>query len=262
MANMSFLPEDYLEKRIELRTNVICLALFVVVFTAVIGAYFVTNRQRTEVKQLHDEINAEFQEAANRITQLEQLQQRKQDMIRKANITRTLLEQVPRTLILSELINRMPPNLSLLNLELETKTTQVSTGKATALEEAKSKAKAKKDKESKGSSETVAVTDVLLKLVGVAPTDVEVSDYLESLGECDLLRDVSLSFSEEIKIGEKTLRKFQFGMKVQPDVDVNELEPTKVARNLKRNPMGPTVDPRELTGNPDAVPVSKGKRSR
>ncbi len=257
MANMSFLPEDYLERRIELRTNAICLALFVIVFSAVIGAYFVTNRQRTEVKDLHKQINDQFQDAAKRITQLEQLQKRKQDMIRKANITRSLVEQVPRTLILSELINRMPPNLSLLSFDLETKVTQTAAAaKPTALEDAKSKAKTKKKEES---PEMIAVSDVTLRLVGIAPTDVEVSNYLESLGKCPLVRDVSLSFSEEIAIEGKSLRKFQLGMRVNGDVDVREVEPTLVARNLKRNPMGPASDPADLERNRDVVPAGKKK---
>ena len=36
MDKMSFLPEDYLEKRIELRANMICLSLFAVVLVAII----------------------------------------------------------------------------------------------------------------------------------------------------------------------------------------------------------------------------------
>ena len=36
MSNMSFLPDDYVEQRIERRTNVICLLLFVVVAAGIL----------------------------------------------------------------------------------------------------------------------------------------------------------------------------------------------------------------------------------
>ena len=35
--HMSFLPEDYVERRIEQRTNIICLSLFAIVLIAVVG---------------------------------------------------------------------------------------------------------------------------------------------------------------------------------------------------------------------------------
>ena len=121
MANdLSFLPEDYLQRRIARRTNVICLALFVVVMGGVIAAWFVTDRQRREIKVLQDDVNRQYEEAAQRIDQLDQLKKKKQKMLQKAKITSALVERIPRSFLLAELINHMPATLSLLELELET----------------------------------------------------------------------------------------------------------------------------------------------
>ena len=65
----SFLPKDYLEKRIAQRTNIICASLFVVVMIAVVTAFFVTNRQRNEVKAQQEAINTRFEQAALQLEQ-------------------------------------------------------------------------------------------------------------------------------------------------------------------------------------------------
>ena len=121
MAKSSFLPDDYVEKRKQHRTNVVNLTLFVVVMAAILGAFFVTDRQRTEVRSLQRDVNAQFEEAAKRLEQLDQLQVQKKQMVRKARVTGVLLERVPRSLILSELVNSMPSTVSLEELDLTTK---------------------------------------------------------------------------------------------------------------------------------------------
>ena len=50
MSNQTFLPEDYLAQKAERRTNLICLALFAVVMMAVVGAFLVTNRQWSRMR--------------------------------------------------------------------------------------------------------------------------------------------------------------------------------------------------------------------
>ena len=87
MAEMSFLPEDYLERRNQRRTNVISLSLFVVVMSGVIAAFLVTDKKRIEVRAQKQQIDTDFAEAAKRLQQLDQLQERKQQMMRKAKVT-------------------------------------------------------------------------------------------------------------------------------------------------------------------------------
>ncbi|MDH3583566.1 MAG: hypothetical protein OER86_05060, partial [Phycisphaerae bacterium] len=120
--DMSFLPEDYVEKQIEQRTNLICISLFAVVLIGIIGAYVVTTRHRAEVRQERTKVNNAYADAARRLEQLEELQQSKQQMMRKAQLTATLLEPVPRSFLLADLINRMPSTLSVLEFGLKTKT--------------------------------------------------------------------------------------------------------------------------------------------
>src|SRR5262245_51798045 len=120
MAKQSFLPEDYLERKVQWRTNIISLTLFAVVMLGLVAAFFVTNKARAEVRTMQQQVNMDFQHAADALRKLDELQQRKNDMIRKAEIAGVLVEKVPRSLILSEVVNSMPATMTLTDLQMET----------------------------------------------------------------------------------------------------------------------------------------------
>lgn len=241
MADMSFLPEDYLEKRTQRRTNLISLTLFVVVMAGVIGAFFVTDRETVKIQELQNKIDSQYQEAALRLEQLDELQDQKKQMIHKAKVTALLLERVPRSFILAELINTMPTTLSLLELDLETKAIKNKGPRATtAMQRARQKQAAKAG----GNTDVnmaVQPTEVSMVMTGVAPTDVQVAQYMTSLGRSEMFLDVNLVFSEEIKINERLMRKFRIEMTLNQQMNIQEIEPKKVRRVLKQNPMAETI---------------------
>src|SRR5262245_13086490 len=119
MNTSSFLPEDYLAKKAEYRTNLISLVLFAVVMFAVVLAFFVTNRKAQQYKEMQAQVNAEYQQAGLKIQELTQLEQQKSEMLTKAELAGSLVERVPRSILLAELINRMPERLALLDFDLK-----------------------------------------------------------------------------------------------------------------------------------------------
>lgn len=236
MSERSFLEPDYVEQRLQRRTNTISLTLFFLVMGAVVAAFFVTDRQRSEVKRLRDEVNLQSEEAAKRLEQLDQLQRRKQEMLRKAAVTGVLLERIPRSIVLAEMVNSMPATVGLTDFEL---TTKVVAGPrpATALDKAKQQ-KQQKDKQQAVPDEPVLPpSEVEVKLVGMAPTDVEVAQFMTSLGQCKLFKDVNLAFSEESEFDSRTVRRFRVELGLRGDVDMTQYEPNRVSR-LPQNPMG------------------------
>jgi uncharacterized protein YneF (UPF0154 family) len=239
--NNSFLPEDYLEKRITRRTNAICITLFAVVMVGVVGAFFVTNRQRSEVRDLQTQVNLQFEEAARRLEQLDELRSRKQQMIQKARITSVLVERVPRSLMMSELINHMPQTLSLLELDLETKVVRSQPRAKTAMEREAKRSRKDRKKDQQPPPIQVQSTEMILNMVGVAPTDDEVAEFMSALSSHELFYAVNLVFTEDATIQDHAARKFRLEMKVSQDMDLSQVEPTKVARELKQNPMADSI---------------------
>lgn len=210
-AATSFLPADYVQAKEQRRTNLICLSLFSLVLATVILAFLVTDRQRQEARRLQHQTDQAYTLAAERLDQMDTLQQQKKQLLRKAQVTAQLLEKVPRSRILGELTNALPSGCGLLELSLETKTLKVSPpAAATAMEQARQAAQAKK----KEAAEDQMIQDVSLKLIGSAATDVQVAQLLARLSSNPLFRQVTLSYSEQKTIDDRSVRKFQLDMKI------------------------------------------------
>src|SRR5688572_15974233 len=116
---LSFLPDDYLERKARRRTNAICAVLFCVVISAIGGAFTVTERSMREIEDQYSAVQQSYTDAAKRIEQVQQMQEKQRTMAQQAELTAGLLEKVPRSFVLAELTNGMPTGVSLLDLRLE-----------------------------------------------------------------------------------------------------------------------------------------------
>lgn len=249
--DMSFLPEDYLERRSHRRTNILSVTLFIIVMGGVIAAYMMSDKARAQAAAERDQVNGQFAEAARKLEQLQELQARKKQMLRKARLTGTLLERLPRSVILSQVINNMPASMTLFDLELETKVKKTTSRSRTALAKAKATAAAK--------NKLPQMQDVVvsLMLVGVARTDLDVASFMAGVKGSPLFDNVNLVFSEQVVIEDEKLRKFKVEATVDHTADLGQFDPALVKRDLKQNPWGGTISIDE-NGNmqaPKARPV-------
>ena len=234
MDKVSFLPEDYQKRRLQRRTNTTSIALFTVVMGAIVMAFAATDRQRSEVRAELAEVDEQFQEAAKRLEQLDELQNRKRLIVRKANVTAGLVEQVPRSLILAELVNHMPAEISLLDLNLKTTVVKARRVRRSVLDKAKDKKKEAGKKGSSGKSghepPKIEPPDVSLHLIGIAETDVHVASYMHALGNSPMFKELNLAYSQELIIDKASMRKFRIDMKLNQQVNPHQIKPLLVPR--------------------------------
>lgn len=234
----SFLPEDYLRQKQERRSNFIALSLFCVVMFGVTAAFFVTNRQWTSVKARQRDINGEYAMEAKKIEQLKALEVQKAEMLEKAEITAALLERVPRSILLAEMINRMPEQLTLTDLTL--KGTRVKDAPKVAATDAKAKprslagskgAKGKNAPKEEPAKPVPPKYEFTITIVGLAADDSFVADYHTSLKQCPLLDQVEMVSSAEVVIDEVARRKFRFEAVLRPTADARNIQPLKIPRD-------------------------------
>ncbi len=256
-SNESFLPEDYLQKKIARRTNAICITLFALVMAGVIGAFLVTDRQRAEVRRLQGDVNEQFQDAARRIEQLDQLQVDKKLMMQRRRVAEVLVERVPRSVILAELTNRMPSTLSLLEFEMETKVLRSAPRPKTAIQREAQKNQKNRKKLAQPNQPDIKPTELTLDLIGVAPTDLEVSQFLAMLNQHDLFQNIFLRYSEGTKIEDRQMRKFEISMTLNQNIAPHRLD---VDTELPMDPMGDTIQinqqGKRVMTDPVVVPAS------
>ena len=245
----SFLPEDYLDQKAERRTNLISLSLFGIVMVSVFAAFLVTNRQWSQVKEARGSINEQYEQAAAQIETLNELEQQKNQMLSKARLAAALVERVPRSVLLAELVKRMPNRLGLLEFELKSqkiKPTRAAPGRRASTGRLRPTRALTREQAAQAKEEKKVEPPryhVNMRMVGIAPTDVEVSRYISALNTYRLLKDVNLVSSEEHKFEGEKMRQFEIMMTLNPKADVRDAAPT-----MKHNELSdPMTDEMRIT---------------
>jgi Tfp pilus assembly protein PilN len=243
----SFLPEDYIAKQHDRRTNIIGLTLFFIVITGVLAAFFVTNQRWSTVKEQQEAINARYQQAAKEIEQLKRLEEQKAEMLARATLTASLKERAPRSILLAELLNRMPKNVALQEVTLEAKkvTPRRAPQKQTTAR-TRSLAKNAKAEAEEDATPQPPMYRTELGLVGVATTHNNVAAYVSALQTCPLLRGVELRFSETVLQDDRTLNKFRIEAMLDQSADAQAIEPLTLAEARR---LGIGIDLSERTGD-------------
>jgi len=223
---LSFLPDDYLERKAARRTNAICAVLFLLVIGGVGSAFTIRENATKAIDKQYNKIEEQYVSEAKRIEQVRQMHDKQQRMARQAELTASLLEKVRRSDILAEVTNCMSPGVSLLEFNLESRT-RVKAGSSnaptlTAYEIKKMQRENAQKPKDEGPSEA-KVYDVFMKVSGTAYNDGQVSQYIARLTKSKILKDVNLSVTEEFVLGDDKLRKFQIEMMLDPDADLTNI---------------------------------------
>lgn len=249
---LSFLPDDYLERKAQRRTNVICAGLFLIVMIAIGSAFTVSERSTRDIDQRHEAKEREFTAEARRIQQAEKMQEKQRTMSRQAELAASLLEKVPRSFLLAEFTNALPPGVSLVDLVMESKTKNAAasnklppgTPSATAFQQRQAATAAKKTG-GKDSTDAAAAQqpevkayDVSLKVTGIAYTDVQVAQFIRKLNESKMLSEVNLLITDQFDKDGEQLRKFQIECKLDPRAEITPGDSNKTVAVELKEPIG------------------------
>jgi Tfp pilus assembly protein PilN len=240
---LSFLPDDYLERKARRRTNAICAVLFCVVISAIGGAFTVTEKSMREIQNQYDNVQQEYTDAAKRIEQVQQMQDKQRKMAQQAELTAGLLEKVPRSFILAELTNGIPTGVSLLDFRLES---ALQVGPPPKPKTAFEIRQAQVQAQNGGGILSIPTPqaknyDVTMRLNGVATTDDLVGDFIGTLSKSKMFHDVNLLFTEEFKAPDEpdtVLRRFQIEMKLDPRAQVDVAAAKAMSEKTASLPMG------------------------
>jgi len=218
---LSFLPDDYLERKQSRRTNAICATLFVIVVGSVFAAWWFTKRSLAGLEVQYTSIDGQYTEAAKRIEQVREMQDKQRTMATQAELTASLLERVPRSHLLAEITNAMPSGLSLLEFDLTSRVKVIPVKPAAANQPAVTAFDAAKaqQEQAKRTAEPRKY-NVTMKLTGVAQTDVQVAGFITKLGQSKLFKEVNLAVSEEFVMDGRKVRKFGMDLLLDPEARV------------------------------------------
>ena len=219
---LSFLPDDYLDRKARRRANALCAGLSVIVIGAIAAAFWLTERSMKEIESRAAAVDRTFTDAARSIEQVNKMKAQQRKIVQQAELAAALVEKVPRSNILAEFTNALPPGMSLLDLSLESRA-KVAAQPAQSDRAKRKAAAAAQQKEAAAPQQAKPVEyDVYLKLTGVADTDVQVAQFMSKLNACSLVKDVNLLISEEFTKDDREMRKFQIVMMQNPTAEVKD----------------------------------------
>ena len=166
MANIDFVPDDYMQQRDANRANF----LYLILFAAVMGAIGVTFsiikvRQKAAEAEL-SLMNSKLSQAGGQIAQLEELKVKSKKMMKTMMMTSELLEPVPKSVVLACLTNNLPGGVSLLELKMVEKEVKAPSGNTAASSQYEAASAAA------GSVANEKVIETKMSIEGIAPSDI------------------------------------------------------------------------------------------
>ena len=234
-SKASFLPEDYLDRRLARRSHAVFITLFAVVLVAAVGSFVVLLSQQRAARDAYDRVVRRIQVESEQLETIKKLESQREAMLRKAAVTATLMDPVQKSNVLAELINHMPLSVSLTDMELSTETLTHQVVARSALQSARQRSEAEAEQPAPPARQ------VSLKVIGLAPSDLDVSNFMVALQGHPLFEDIELLETRQQKIDDEEVREFQIKLALDPAMTMADLEPTRRDRGLNTNPMGGQV---------------------
>ncbi len=219
MANINFVPDDYVQSNESRRANLMCLVLFCVVMAALAGSFMTIKMRQRACSVEESLVNAKMAKMQESIKQFEELQAKRKEMMRTALTTAELIEPVPRSVVLASLTNNLPAGVSLTKLRLVQKEPPKTTSSRTPANRYQA-AQGGFGSGGKVSSEKLLVTH--MEIEGMAPSDLQVSAYMERLSNSILVDNVALVESAEKKVQDTTYRHFRLTAILSPEVHLTK----------------------------------------
>ena len=218
MANLNFVPEDYVQNSRSYRTNLMYLALLMMVMLGLGSSFIVIKMRQRALNVEETALNTRLAQTQEAIKQFEDLQAKRKAMMKTALTTAGLLEPVPRSILLASLTNNLPAGVSLLRLNLVQKEAKQPNVPATKYQAAQA-AKTPTQQQSVGEETSKEkLMETCIDIEGIAPTDRQVADYIRQLANSALLDDVALVESKEHKSDDIAFRQFKLSAVVKKDI--------------------------------------------
>ena len=172
-------------------------------------------------------VNTKMTKIQEAIKQFEELQTKRGEMMRTALTTSGLIEPVPRSVLLASLTNNLPQGVSLLKLSLVQKNTgplphQNPTTKYKATQ-------TQKAGEDNSQLSMEKLLDTNIDIEGMAPSDLQVAEYIERLSNSMLLDNVALVESKEDKVKDGSIyRHFKLTAMLRKEIHLTSDDVRKI----------------------------------
>lgn len=221
MANINFVPDDYIQKKDTCRSNWMYMFLCLIVIAAMAGTFAIIKIRQQAVSRQSGIVAKKLLKAQEDITKFEELRVKQKKMMDTALTAVDLIEKIPRSVVLAQLTNSLPSGTSLSKVKL---TEQVPN----EMRSRRAQNKSASNEQQQSSSQS------FVEIEGFAPSDEEVAEYIAALDSSELFKRVDLIYTQQHKKGKDdafTVRKFKLNTEInsQIQLDDDKIESIKLA---------------------------------
>jgi len=242
MSTINLLPDDYLKRRGQRRSNIVCMILFAIVLVGVIGANMVTRQSERHTLRIRDRVNEEYATATRLIEHMQSLEKQKAVMLQKGQVTASLVERMPRSTVLAMVVSACPKGVSLSEVNLLCKPVRRTSSPTSGSSRRGRRRRPNTLSTTSRKESGPPPVEVTMTVAGLAETDTQVARFIANLAASrPLIKDVNLIFSQEKFVYEDAppakpvkgksrqepekvvVREFEVKLQLAPKVDAREM---------------------------------------
>jgi Tfp pilus assembly protein PilN len=208
MQVINFVPQDYIKRKRARKANMLCGMLAAVVVVALGIALMLTGATGDEIEQMQSTAQSRLSEAAADVARWKKMQSDRQALLERAERSAELMNPLPHSRIVAEVVSALPSSSALTELH-------VLDQKVRVIEAAAPPAGAAGRRGRQPAQVVRERVETRLRVIGIAPTDVEVARVMAGLSGSALFEKVELAYSEDQVVSGRAVRKFEVSMQLR-----------------------------------------------
>ncbi|QDU33975.1 Fimbrial assembly protein (PilN) [Poriferisphaera corsica] len=211
----NLMPDEYKDYQATKKASTVFVAAFSIIFLGIVAVYLVTNSKINDLRAKQSNMFEQYTGAASDIDQLNKLKEKKKQIVGVAKIAGELIEVVPRSRIIAEIVNCMPDKMTLSGMEIKTKKVTVARlSNVSSIKQQKNKKKAMAPRKQEQQS-------VIIE--GYASNDLEIAEIVTKLKNNMIFTSTEIKYIEDSIIDNAKYRKFNLECVIDNEMIVDGL---------------------------------------
>ncbi len=212
---VNFVPKWYVESQREKQLIRRLLVLGGLLMAGLIWWVVDTWQTQSGLSQYQSGLTEMLSATEERITEVQKLRSHRVELTRKLRVHRELYQPVTFSQIAGTIAYHTPESVSLTTMDVTTYRVEVAVKEEKAKPGTKSRRRGRSGKKQNKQKHYRSTIKVMLE--GIAPSDVDVANYIAALSGCRLFQKVKIDFSRYGRFENLETRRFRVTMEIPLD---------------------------------------------
>jgi Tfp pilus assembly protein PilN len=206
MHNIDFLPRRIKQQRWKRRRRVRQTVVVFACLALLVAVGFLRQQGVREVQAEWERLDRQVTQVHSQLSLREALEQEWSELIRKQQISEQFDTRLTARDVLAELGHRLPESMALTDLSLEADSVLLDPAEPASVLNASS---GRPMQVAPPATSRQRITRIRLVITGLAPSDVDIANFVGQLASSPLFEDVNMGYTREIQFQGKTARQFK-----------------------------------------------------